>query len=325
MSIGHGFGKIILIGDQFINYGVPAIVSTLELRTKAIVKRAEGETWKLQDNRKETPGYKKSKSHQQKESIQRIFQAMKIDPSENPMEIIFGGDLIAASGLGASAASCVALARALNAEFEMGLGDEEINNIAFEGEKAYHGVPSGVDNTASTLGGMMLFRKDRSTGSNITERIHLSKGVELVVADSGVVANTASIVAYVRDQMMKQPEKIEAAVKRIKEKVFELRRHLEDLNLVRVGELMTEYHKVIIELGLSHEKLIDMCKLACENGALGAKLTGGGRGGNMIALTPGVELQESVARALEREGYRTLRVTIGRNKEICGGGKSLPS
>ena len=79
------------------------------------------------------------------------------------------------------------------------------------------------------------------------------------------------------------------------------------------GRNLTENHKILIDMELSHEKLIYLCNLALEKGALGAKLTGGGMGGYMVALTPGKDLQESVASAMEKEGYKVIRATIGGN------------
>jgi mevalonate kinase len=76
---------------------------------------------------------------------------------------------------------------------------------------------------------------------------------------------------------------------------------------------MSENHALLIDLDMSHEKLNYLCDLARELGALGAKVTGGGRGGYMNALTPGKELQEKVAAAFEKEGYKVLRATIGGN------------
>ncbi len=74
---------------------------------------------------------------------------------------------------------------------------------------------------------------------------------------------------------------------------------------------MTENHKILIDMGLSHEKLIYLCDLALEKGAVGAKLTGGGMGGYMVALTPGRDLQERVASAIKNEGFAVIRVTVG--------------
>ena len=154
MGKGTGFGKTILIGDQFVLDEVPAIVSSLSYETEAIVERSKGEGWTLEDNRREVPGYKESKKQQQVQSINRILEVMKVDVRKTPIKITLGGSLLAGSGVGASAASCVSLARALNDEFKLGLSIDEINQIAWEGEFAYHGIPSGVDNTASCYGGL---------------------------------------------------------------------------------------------------------------------------------------------------------------------------
>jgi mevalonate kinase len=74
---------------------------------------------------------------------------------------------------------------------------------------------------------------------------------------------------------------------------------------------MTENHTILIDMGLSHEKLIHLCDMAIRLGALGAKLTGGGRGGYMVALCAGKEAQERVASAMEKEGYAVIRATVG--------------
>src|SRR5512136_813723 len=153
MAKGTGFGKTILIGDQFVLDEVPAIVSSIPLETEATVERIEGSGWILEDNRIEVPGYKEKKKEQQARSIDRILEVMKVDVKKTPIKITYGGTLLAGSGVGASAASCVSLARALNDEFKLSYTVEQINHVGWEGEFAYHGIPSGVDNTASTYGG----------------------------------------------------------------------------------------------------------------------------------------------------------------------------
>jgi mevalonate kinase len=157
MASGTGFGKTILIGDQFVLEEVPAIVSAISFETVTTVEKTEGEGWILEDNRIEVPGYKEKKKEQQARSIDRILDVMNIDVKKNPIKIIVGGSLLAGSGVGASAASCVSLARALNEEFNLGYSIEEINRVAWQGEFPYHGIASGVDNTASTYGGLLLF------------------------------------------------------------------------------------------------------------------------------------------------------------------------
>ena len=311
MSIGKGFGKTILIGDQFVLYGVPAIVSSLSYETIAEVQRFHGEGWILEDNRREVPGYKEKKKEQQVESIDRILEVMKIDVKENPIKITYGGTLLAGSGVGASAASCVSLVRALNEEFNLGLSIDEINQVSWEGEFAYHGIPSGVDNTASCYGGLMIYQvKDEQ---KIFERIQVKKPFEVVLANSGVTANTAALDGLTEKENERNPELFSARLKKISDQVLEMKKGIEAGKMNQVGGLMSENHKILIDMGLSHEKLIYLCNMALEKGALGAKLTGGGMGGYMVALTPGRDLQETVASAIEKEGFAVIRAILGGN------------
>src|SRR5271169_6433841 len=131
MAEGRGFGKTILIGDQFVLDEVPAIVSSIPFETVTTVERVAGAGWTLDDQRREVPGYKEKKRAQQSRSIDRILEVMQIDVGRTPLKITIGGTLLAGSGVGASAASCVSLARALDAEFELALPIEEINRIAW--------------------------------------------------------------------------------------------------------------------------------------------------------------------------------------------------
>ena len=124
--------------------------------------------------------------------------------SKKGLKIELGGNLYAASGIGASAASCVAIAKALSEHFNLNLSDEEINKIAYEGEKGYHGTPSGIDNTASTFGGLIWFEKG---SNNVIERIDLPSSIEVVIGNTGKVADTAAAVAGVRERKEKFPEK----------------------------------------------------------------------------------------------------------------------
>lgn len=311
MGRGMGFGKTILIGDQFVLDGVPAIVSSISYETVAIVERRSESGWILEDNRIEVPGYKVSKKKQQEESINRILKVMNIDVSKTPIKITFEGSLLAGSGVGASAASCVALARALNDEFKLGLTDNEINEIAFEGEFPYHGIPSGVDNTASCYGGLMLYQlKD---DKKIIEKIYVKKPFEIVLANSGISADTRMLDILIEDEKRKDPELYARRLKTITDQSLELKKNLELYNLREVGRIMTENHKILIDMGLSHEKLIYLCNIALKLGAFGSKLTGGGMGGYMIALTPGKKLQEKIASEMEENGFAVIRTRIGGN------------
>ena len=310
MAEGTGFGKTILIGDQFVLDEVPAIVSAISYETVTTVERIDGEGWVLEDNRIEVPGYKEKKKEQQVASINRILEVMNFDVKKNPIKITVGGNLLAGSGVGASAASCVSLARALNAEFNLGYSIEEINRVAWQGEFPYHGIASGVDNTASTYGGLLRFWL-KNGGQNF-ERIKTPKPFEIVLANSGITANTAALDEFIDRQKQENPGLFRTRLDTIVSQGSDMKMALEAGDLEKVGKIMTENHKLLIEMEMSHEILDYLCKLALENGALGAKVTGGGRGGYMIALTPGKELQARVASAFERDGYKLIiKATIG--------------
>jgi mevalonate kinase len=309
MASGTGFGKTILIGDQFVLRGVPAIVSALPYETEATVELTAGEGWTLEDNRLEVPGYKEKKKEQQAESINHILEVMGIDVRETPIKITYGGSLLAGSGVGASAASCVSLARALNATFELGLSIEEINHVGWEGEFAYHGIPSGVDNTASTYGGLLVYRVVDEQKS--FEHIEVERPFRIVLANSGVTADTSTLDSYVLGLKAEDPELFDERCRTITEQSLAMREALERYDLETVGGLLTANHTILIDMGLSHERLVDLCDRALAMGALGAKLTGGGRGGYMLALTPDEAVQDLVASTFENDGFAVIRASIG--------------
>ncbi|MBI5933508.1 MAG: mevalonate kinase [Chloroflexi bacterium] len=310
MAKGTGFGKSILIGDQFVLEEVPAIVSAISYETETTVERlASGEGWTLEDNRIEVPGYKEKKFDQQVGSINRILEVMNFDAKKNPIKITVGGNLLAGSGVGASAASCVSLARAINEEFKLGLPIEEINRIAWQGEFPYHGIASGVDNTASTYGGLLHFwLKD---GKQNFAKIKTPKPFEIVLANSGITANTALLDEFSERQKAENPALFASRMKLITEQGHEMKAALEAGDLKKVGEVMVTNHNLLAEMEYSHEILDAMCKKALAWGAWGAKVTGGGRGGYMISLTPDKDLQNKIASAFDAEGYKVIKATIG--------------
>ena len=312
MGKGSGYGKVILFGEHFVVHGVPGIVSAIDSTTDAEVEKM-GSRIVVKDERKTARGYSEEKRLQQLESIERMLKAMGIDP-ETPFSIWIGGTLPGFSGLGASAASSVAIARAITEELGMIMPDEKINEVAYEAEKAYAGNPSGIDNTAATFGGLMWFQKNIMGGDNIIERIGIKKPVEIVIGSTGKVANTKAMVEGVAERKLANPEKYESLFKQAKALAYEGRKALEVNNLKKMGELMNENHRLLQEIQVSSQELDLLVDTARKQGAFGAKLTGGGGGGCMIALTPTTELQERVASAIEKAEFEVLRTKIGVKK-----------
>jgi mevalonate kinase len=131
MGKGSGFGKVILFGEHFVVHGVPGIVSAVDSTNDAeVTKTAKGIT--IKDERKGAKGYAEEKKAQQIESIERILKTMGIEPKTTSFSIWLGGNLPGFSGLGASAASSVAIARAIAEEFGKDLSNERINEVAYE-------------------------------------------------------------------------------------------------------------------------------------------------------------------------------------------------
>ncbi|MBN1802287.1 MAG: mevalonate kinase [Candidatus Lokiarchaeota archaeon] len=308
---GIGYGKTILFGEHFVVYGLPAIASALGSYTLAKVKVSRGSGWNVNDERPATPGYKKTKFDEAMQSIANVINHMKIDTKNQKLNITFGGDLYAASGVGASAAQCTSLARALNDAFSLGLNAEQINEAAYEGEKAYHGTPSGIDNTASTFGGLIWFVKNLSGGSNTMDLLKAPEKIPLVIANSGITASTTEVVADVKRLKDENPEKFKYLFTQYEQLAKQAKEALLKGEIPLIGDLMNKNHELLQEITVSgqiNDKLVEICR---NQGAIGAKMTGTGRGGLVIALADSESLQNKIALAVEKEGYEVWKTIIG--------------
>jgi len=326
MGKGIGFGKVILFNEHFVVYGIPSIASAIDSKTETLVERLDdpamlvpsgnegsmaGDGWVLEDDRPANPGYKTEKFEHQKESIDLVFSAADFNPAVNAIRIRMGGDLKAVGGVGASAAVCVSLARALSEEFDLGYDDHRINRIAYEGEKAYAGTPSGIDNTASTYGGLLWFAKNLDGGPNRIDHLSVREPIRIVMGNTGITANTKAAVTGVRERREENPDKYAEIFRKAEELSTKARAALEVYALEEVGRLMDYNHELLTQIEVSHPRLDELVEIARKEGALGAKMTGGGLGGYMVALTPDTGTQERVAAAMEAAGYTSHRTMIG--------------
>ena len=310
MGKGSGFGKVILFGEHFVVYGIPGIVSAIDSTADAEVQKNDN-IIKIHDDRKGSKGYAEKKKFQQLESIKRMLKKMDLSLENQGLNIWLGGSLPGFSGLGASAASSVAIARAIAQEFHLSFSNQEINDIAYEAEKAYAGNPSGIDNTASTFGGLLWFQKNLKGGQNKIESISIEKPVEIIIGSTGIVANTKEMVKGVAKRKTRYPEKYDSIFNQAQILAQEARKAIKNFDLIEVGSLMDMNHCLLKEIEVSSRELDYLVDLAKKNGAFGAKLTGGGGGGCMTALTPGKELQEKIAKKIEKQGFQVLRTKIG--------------
>ncbi|MCK4718068.1 MAG: mevalonate kinase [Thermoplasmata archaeon] len=310
MGTGSGFGKVILFGEHFVVHGNHSIVSAIHNKTTAMVEDGTRPGVEMVDDRPASEGYKEAKLEHQKKSVQYVLEAMNIDLSA-PLKITLGGDLFCASGVGASAASCTAIARALADHFHRDLSTEEINQLAWEGERGYHGSPSGVDNTASTYGGLLWFL--RAEGGIEYEQIDIERPLLIVMGNSGSTANTKAAVAKVKKLKESDPGTYKAIADKAEEAAHKGKTAIGSYDLEALGLLMDENHALLQEVGVSNQMLDRMVEVARENGAIGAKLTGGGLGGYMVALVRDQEAQRRVANALKPLGDKVtvLETSVG--------------
>jgi mevalonate kinase len=205
----------------------------------------------------------------------------------------------------------VAMARAVSAHFNLGLDEEQINQCGLEGDKAYAGTPSGIDNTCSTYGGLIYFRKNLEGGKNTMDRMKLGKPLDIIMVATGITTRTEEAVAGVKERMKQHPEEY-ARIFDEAEKIVGLAKDaLAAGDVEQVGKLMDSNHTQLQKIGVSHEKLDYLCELTKKNHALGAKMTGGGMGGYMVAIFSCPKCQEKGALACETEGYTVIRARIG--------------
>ncbi len=311
MGRGSGFGKVILFGEHFVVYGFPAIAAAVGSTTIATVRRISEPGWKITDNRPAVPGYKKKKLNEQKVSIDNILRFADIDVSQEGLHITLGGKLVCASGIGASAASCTAIARALNDEFRLGWDDNKVNACAYEGELGYHGTPSGIDNTAATFGGIVWYKRDLSGGDPTIETIKLKEPTDIVIASTGITASTKEVVGDVRKLKEEKTKWWDQIAEDYAEIAETARKGFDDMDLQLIGLLMNQNHNLLIEIGVSCVELEELVGVSRQAGAWGAKLTGTGRGGNMVALTPGRDIQTNVFGTIKQRGFSAWRYRIG--------------
>jgi mevalonate kinase len=203
-----------------------------------------------------------------------------------------------AAGLGSSAAVAAAVATAVSALLSVKMSREEVLRITYEAEKIVHGTPSGIDPAISTFGGTLLFQMD--TGFKPLE---VKTDIPLVVGDTGLERSTRAQVEKVKSVRERYPQVVEPIMLAAREVVLRAMQALKENDLETLGELMDINHALLYGVGVSDESLEWLINAARKAGALGAKLTGAGGGGCMIALAKNEGLGQ-VLEAIKRAGGR---------------------
>jgi mevalonate kinase len=207
--------------------------------------------------------------------------------------------------MGSGAAVSVAILRAFSACMGHSLSDEQVSNMAFEVEVIHHGNPSGIDNTVITYARPVYYIKGKTI-----ETLQVKQPFNLVIGDTGVRSPTASAVSDVHQGWENEREQFEDLFDAIGKIAASARKAIEAGSNDSIGPLMDENHALLSKMGVSSPELDRIVNAARFAGALGAKLSGAGRGGNMIAMvTP--ESFNRVAQAITEAGaVRTILTEI---------------
>jgi len=223
-------------------------------------------------------------------------KAIKVARKRIGVNISIDSKIPVAAGLGSSAAVAVATIAATGRLLNLQLSKERICSLAYEAEKIVHYHPSGIDNYISTYGGINVFRR----GKGFTP-LKARKAIPLVIGNTRIPRSTGKLVGHVHGLKRHYPNVVNPAIRAIGQLSLIAAKTIEDGDLEELGELMDINHGLLAAMGLSNEELDRLIYVARRAGALGAKLTGAGGGGCMIALTMPNKLG-AVAGAIRKAG-----------------------
>ena len=301
-------GKVILLGEHGVVYGRPALAVPLPLAIEAKVIATKEKSLVIPRWGIEQP------IHSLDENPQGLlgnlaFLLEQLDLTSENMTIEVFPNVPRAMGLGGSASMAVAVVRALVDFYDLDLANDQVNALAFACEQAAHGNPSGVDNHIATLGKPLLYQKDIADGSNEYRVMQPTTPVPLVVGMTGKESFTANMVEQVRQARERRTKYYDDIFDQMGKMAESGATAFEKGDFEELGDLMNLCHGLLNAMLLSTPELEELVRTARENGALGAKITGAGGGGSIVALCPGS--QQEVVEAMEATGYQALSFEIG--------------
>ena len=306
MTVAHAPGKVILFGEHAVVYGRPAIaVPVTEVQARAEVvpgPLGQGVVVVAPDlDRRFVLGQAASDdplAHIVRQSLRRMARGPNPD-----LTLTITSTVPIARGMGSGAAVSTAIVRALAQHFGHWLPSRAISDLVYQAEILYHGTPSGIDNTVVAFEKPIFFVKEQGW-----EFFWVGKPFLLAIADTGVESSTREVVADLRRRYQDAPDRYQPLFDRVGEISNEARQAIERGEWQAMGRLMDENHGLLQQMGVSCPELDCLVAAAREGGALGAKLSGAGWGGKMIALIA-KEAQGRVDMMLRLAGAARVIVT----------------
>jgi len=291
---GFGGGKVILVGEHAVVHGVPAIAAGVRRGVTSIARPAEEDLLHL-----EPWGRTFRPDADSEEPLARAFeQVLSSYGDRPPLRLDVRVDLPPGAGLGCSAALGVSLLDAVDKALGERRSRAALGALALEWEKFFHGAPSGIDNIASAMGGLLCFQQ-----ASPVRRISPARPFALVVAHSGQGSNTRDMVALVSQQLAERPSWARRTLDEVHALVIEAETALRDGEMLALGRVLDRNHRILRSLRLSTPRLEELCGAARSAGALGAKITGAGGGGCIVALAEDADHAIRIADSLEAESF----------------------
>lgn len=303
MTTANAPGKIILFGEHAVVYGRPALAVPIHAvqATATVTDLAEADVRIRALDLRRTFKLSQADANDPLALIVRLTLERLNVPKEG-LEVAVTSTIPIAGGLGSGAAVSVAVARALARHVGVDLAAAEISALAYEVDRVHHGTPSGIDNTVIAHDKAIIFRKGQGW-----EALDITKPFLIAIADTGIASPTRVTVADVRTGWEKDRERMEKHFDAIEEIVGRAREAIEGGEPERLGELMSKNQGELEAIGVSAESNERLIRAARAAGAAGAKLSGGGRGGNIITLIDALT-RERVTTALQAAGAKRVIV-----------------
>ncbi|MFQ6068594.1 MAG: mevalonate kinase [Candidatus Bathyarchaeia archaeon] len=304
--------KTILFGEHFVVYGKPAIVLAIDKRAYATVTLRYDKRIHVLSKDLGASGYFENNrflAEKGGDNVQAKLEPIMVVAKKVlnqycgknvGVNVEISSSIPVAAGLGSSAAVAAATAVAISKLLNIELTRENIFQIAYDAEKLIHGTPSGIDPAIATYGGAILYQKDKGS-----TRLEVEVDIPLVIGNTCMERSTGSLVAEVKRIHDSYRAIVEPIIKSGEEIVRIAVKALQDGNLAMLGELMNINHALLCAVGVSNESLEKLVLAARNAGALGAKLTGAGGGGCMIALAEPKNLND-VKKAIEQAGGKAF-------------------
>lgn len=306
MTTAFAPGKVILFGEHAVVYGRPAIaVPVTEVQAQVRVEPGDGGQGTVvvaRDLDRRVLVREADADDPLAHIVRSTLGTIGQDPDPD-LTISITSTIPVARGMGSGAAVSTAIVRALGKHFGRWLPSQAISDLVYQTEVLYHGTPSGIDNTVISFEKPVYFIKETAR-----ELFWVGRPFLLAIADTGIKSSTKEVVGHLRRRYEAEPTRYVPLFDHVGEITVAARTAIEQGQIEMLGQLMDENHDLLQELEVSCPELDRLVVAAREGGALGAKLSGAGWGGNMIALiTP--EIQGCVDMMLRLAGAVQVVVT----------------